>query len=218
MAKKRRKMSAAQKAALAKGRARLFGKRPKSKKRRRPIIKKAARRSVRKIHKKKEVPPMAKRKVIRSTGGSKKARRGGRRRRMIGFAGKASGVMGTIKEGAVGIGGGLLAAFVANKLPVADVRIKALAPLAASIILAATLGKRNKMAAQLATGMFVIGGVSAIRNFFPNVPMLAGEEELLYLPNQSLGNPVQIADDDDDQMAGTVSLAEEPEYLSPANI
>lgn len=214
--KKRRKLSPAQKAALAKGRKKISKKRrsPVAKKRRSAPKRKTAKKTVRKVTKKKGVPPMAKKRKTRKSGGSG-ARRRSRRSRSA-FTGRASGVLNTFKEGAIGIGGGLMAGFLANKLPVADPRIKAFAPIAGAVILAATLGKRNKIAAQLATGMMILGGVSAVRNLFPNVPMLAGEEEVLYLPNYS-GENIPLADDDED-MGGVVDLAAEPEYISPADI
>lgn len=126
-----------------------------------------------------------------------------------------------VKEAGVAIGGGVAAGMLSNKLPIANPQIKALAPAAAGILLASTIGKRNRLVRQVAFGMVTLSGVAFVRQQFPQVPLLAGEEELYYLPEMT-GENVQLGqpyDDEIDDMGGIVSLGQdEMPYLSPASI
>lgn len=225
--KKKRTMSAAQKAALAKGRKALAAKRGGTKKRKtakRKSAPKAARKTAKRKTVKKGNPPMAKkRRKARSGGGFKKrARRAVGRAR--GFFGKASGPLAVVKDAALAVGGGIAAGVIANKLPVADPRIKAAAPIAAGIALAATIGRKNEMAKGFATGMVVLGAVALLKQVAPNVPMLAGEQEMMYVPQYDPallgydGEMVDLGQDDDElaYMGESVELGEE-DYVSPAN-
>lgn len=218
--KKRKVMSAAQKKALAKGRAALKAKRSKTASKRKPA-KKAVRTIARTITKSKGAT-MAKRKARKSTSGSVK----GRARRTItrarGFLGKHSGAVEVVKNSALAVGGGIAAGVLANKLPITDARIKAAAPIAAGILLAATLGKKNQMINGFATGMVVLGGVALLKQLAPNVPMLAGEQEMVYIPNYPDnygGEMLQLGLDEDEDIASmgeNVQLGEE--YFSPADL
>lgn len=222
MAKKKRKMSAAQKAALAKGRAKMAAKRGGRKAKK--SAPKAARKTAKRKTVKKGLPIMAKRrKKARSGGGGfrGKARRAVSRAR--GFFGKSSGPMAVVKDAALAVGGGIAAGVLANKLPVADPRLKAAAPIAAGVALAATLGRKNEMAKGFATGMVVLGAVALLKQLAPNVPMLAGEEEMMYVPQlpyspEMLGEGVQLGYDDDElaTMGEQIELGEE--YVSPASL
>lgn len=224
MVKKKRKMSAAQKAALAKGRAKMAAKRS-GRKAKKSAPKKTARKTVKRKTVKKGIPIMAKkRRKARSGGGGfrGKARRAVSRAR--GFFGKASGPLAVVKDAALAVGGGIAAGVIANKLPVADPRIKAAAPIAAGIALAATLGRKNEMAKGFATGMVVLGAVALLKQVAPNVPMLAGEEEMMYVPQlpgpggYMGGEMVELGEDDGELavMGENVELGEE--YVSPANL
>lgn len=219
-------MSAAQKAALAKGRAKLSAKRrPKRKTAKRKSAPKAARKTAKRKTVKKGLPTMAKkRRKARSGGGFKgKTRRAVSRAR--GFLGKHSGALGVVKDAALAVGGGIAAGVIANKLPVADPRIKAAAPIAAGVALAATLGRKNEMAKGFATGMVVLGAVALLKQIAPNVPMLAGEDEMMYVPQlpyspEMMGEGVQLGYDDDELavMGESVDLGQEEEYVSPASM
>lgn len=224
MAKKKRTMSAAQKAALAKGRAKMAAKRGKRKVKK-SAPKTAARKTAKRRTVKKGLPIMAKRrKKARSGGGGfkGKARRAVSRAR--GFFGKSSGPMSVVKDAALAVGGGIAAGVIANKLPIADPRIKAAAPMLAGIALAATMGRKNDMAKGFATGMVVLGAVALLKQLAPNVPMLAGEEEMMYVPQLNYnpgmmgGEMVDLGQDDGElaYMGENVELGEE--YVSPANL
>jgi len=221
MAKKKRTMSAAQKAALAKGRKALAAKRGG----RQTVKRKSAPTAARKTAKRKTVakgnPIMAKRRKARTGGGLKtRARRAVGRAR--GFFGKSSGPMQVVKDAMLAVGGGIAAGVIANKLPVADPRMKAAAPIAAGIALAATLGRKNDMAKGFATGMIVLGAVALLKQLAPNIPMLAGEQEMMYVPqlpyNPGLyGETVDLGENDDlAYMGENVELGEE--YVSPASL
>jgi hypothetical protein len=186
---KKKKWTRAERDAFAKkmkrARASKGGTKTKTKRRKKTLKKTTVRKAVSKIKrsKRKGVPAMAKRKHHRrSSAGS--AKKSYRRTRKIGGGGMGkAGVMNMVKNAAIAIGGGLIAGAVANKLPIQQPLLKALSPAAAGIILLLTLGKKNAMLQQLATGMVVMGGVAGIRAQFPNVPLLAGEESVMISPD-----------------------------------
>jgi hypothetical protein len=226
MAAKKRKMSAAQKAALAKGRAKLAAKKksvkPKKTTQKRKV--KAKAKSVKRQPKTgTKVAIMAKRrkKTRSSSSFGKKAKRTySRAKRALG---KYSGTMAVVKDAAIAVGGGLAAGVLANKLPISDPRIKAAAPIAAGIALAATLGRKNKMAQGFATGMVVLGAVAMLKQLAPNVPMLAGEEEMMYVPQipyspSMEGEMVNLGQDSGElaYMGENVELGDD--YVSPASM
>lgn len=226
MAKKKRKLTAAQLAGLAKGRKKAAANRKKAKSSSKPKKRKTAtaakpkrrstKKTTRKTVSKKGASSMARKKRRAPVAKKTRSRRRGSSRRFGG--GGMKGIVGTVKEAGVAIGGGIAAGILSNKLPVADPRIKALAPAVAGIIMAATIGRKNKLAAQMALGMITLSGVSFIRQQFPNVPLLAGEEELVYLPDMT-GENIPLGQEYDDDMSGIVNLGQdEMPYVTPASI
>jgi len=86
----------------------------------------------------------------------------------------------------LGVMGAIIAAFVANKLPIKDKRIQAAVPLLAGI--GATVSKlgTNKMLQPVLAGMIIGGGVSMVRQFVPGLATMAGEEDYSeYLPDNA---------------------------------
>lgn len=204
--KKKRTMTAKQKAALAKRRGTTTRKKKAAPK------KKAARKTA-KTSTKKRSAPMAKKKK-----GTVKKRVRSAARRAKGFLGKA-GVGPIIQDAALAVGGGVAAGFLSNKLPIADPRIKAAAPIVGGIGLAMTVGKKNPMVKGVAQGMVILGTVALIKQFAPNVPMLAGEEDDLLLPSD-YDMPMLGYDDfeDDDLMGEPVQIGADDSYYSPADL
>lgn len=194
MAKKKRKWTAAEKQAFARRmkkarKAKSGGGKTSKPKRKKAVRKSTVKKSTRKPAAKKTATrktkktgaTMAKKKAKKSGGGgNSKKRRGGRRGFGKGF--KKANMVGAVKQAAIAIGGGILAGVVANKLPIKDARIKAAAPAVAGMGLLLTMGQKNPIVRDLATGMMVLGGVAAIRAAFPNVPLLAGEDEVVLSP------------------------------------
>lgn len=221
MIKKRKKtMSTAQKKALAKGRAALKAKRSKT------IVKRKKRKAVAPVRSltKTKGTSMAKKKTGRVSAGGvkKKVRRSVSRARN--FLGKGSGAVVILKDAALAVGGGVAAGILANKLPIQDPRLKAAAPIAAGVLLATTIGKKNAMLKGFATGMVVLGGVSLLKQLAPQVPMLAGEQEMMYLPQYPDGygyggEMVDLGLDEEEDLSSmgeNVQLGEE--YYSPADL
>lgn len=130
----------------------------------------------------------------------RRARRGGGG---LGNKFRMGGVVDGAKEAAVAIGGGILAGVVANKLPIQNPLLKTLSPVIAGAAMLGISRGRNKLLAQMGIGMMVLGGVATIKAKFPQVPMLAGEEEYMpqqlgYYPDDDLGveeiaGPMEIA-------------------------
>lgn len=234
--KKKRKMSPAQKAALAKGRKALAAKRKSggtakrktrktatAKRKAAPKRKTAARKTAKRKTVKRSNPTMARKKRKSGGGFRKKARRAAGRAR--GFL-KAAGAKDILMEAGTAVAGGIAAGFIANKLPIADARIKAAMPIVGGMAIAATIGKKNKIARGIGTGMVVLGTVSIIKQFAPNIPMLAGEDELMLIPDYGAlpyaGEMVDLGEDEyDDESIATmgemVDLGEDEPYLSPAS-
>ena len=132
-----------------------------------------------------------------------------------------------VKNAAIAAGGGIAAGMLANKLPIANPKLKAIIPIVAGVALATTIGRKKHMFHELGTGMVVLGVVALVRQLAPTVPMLAGEddgEQLLgFMDDQGQqelsygGEPMQIGDDDEfSSMGENVSIGD-GEYVSAAD-
>jgi len=146
MAKRKRKATPAQLRALAKGRRALAA-------RRRGVVRKVKRRKV----------------SARRYYGSPRSRTVTRivRRQSGKMVGPSVAVM-------LGVGGGVLAGVGANMLPIQDPRVRAIIPAIAGIAMAAFVPNRTVKA--IGVGAATIGGASMVRQFFPQVPVLAGDD------------------------------------------
>ena len=220
--RKRKKASPAQLRALAKGRAVMKRKRSGhkstktiTKKRKaggamatkKRAHKKSAKR--RASHKDSQVIIMNSRKRRRKSSGRMHGKATGR-----GSAGKN-----LIHNGintAAGIGGALAAGFAANKIPVADPKIKAGILTAAGLLLTTFI--KNDMVKAVGLGMSIMGGTALVRQFAPQLPLL-GEEKIQLTDQQvraierELSGAVTDYDSDmegsplgdDDEMEGAVT-------------
>lgn len=221
--KKKRKASPAQLAALARGRKKLAAKKPKSrvKKTSKPKAKKSVQSKIVVIQPQ-EKKTMA-RKKSSTVKTAKKSSSG--RKRVANFAGKAKGMIPVVKEVAMAVAGGVGAGVLANKLPVANPKVKAAIPVVAGLVLAGVLGKKKPLLKEIGAGMAVVGAIGLIKQFMPNVPVLAGED-VIYIPESALpnyaGDPLQIGydEDSDDFMGDMMDLGydDQEEYLSPASL
>lgn len=151
---------------------------------------------------------------------SRKRRRKSTGRRMHGRAtGRGSAGKNLIHNGIntlSGIGGALAAGFAANKIPVADPKIKAGILTAAGLLL--TTFVKNDMVKAVGLGMSIMGGTALVRNFAPQLPLL-GEEKIQLTDQQvraierELSGAVTDYDTDmegsplgdDDEMEGAVT-------------
>lgn len=214
---KKRKASTAQLKALAKGRKKAAANRKKAAPKKKTVTKK------KKVAVKKSVParkekPMATKKR-KSTPETKKRRKSSVR---SGFGGKMKGVMPMVKDVGLAIAGGIGAGVLANKLPVANPKVKAAIPLVAGILLSTVIGKNKPIFREIGTGMAVLGGLALLRQFAPNVPMLAGEEDVVLLPEDYqnyMGEMQQLGFEGGSPLMGEMqSMGEDEEYLSPASL
>jgi hypothetical protein len=217
---RKRKASPAQLRALAKGRAVMKRKRKGKSKtittkrkggatmatKKRAYKKSAKRRT---SHKDSQVIIMNSKKRRKSTG-----------RRMHGRAtGRGSASKNLIHNGintAAGIGGALAAGFAANKLPIANAKLKAGILTAAGLMLTTFI--KNDMVKAVGLGMSIMGGTALVRQFAPQLPLL-GEEKIQLTDQQvraierELSGAVTDYDDgmegnplgDDDEMEGAVT-------------
>ena len=186
-ARRKRKMSAAQRAALAKGRAIMKAKRKTHRRTR-----KGSRRVSRYIPKTLE-PIIIKegtmsgrkrkhhRKARKSYGfeGVRKhhrARRHHRRLRGDFGIGKVD-IMGTAQDVAGLAVGAVGSSFVANMIPIKDAKIKAIVPIALGIGLGMTKFARGRLLKGAAAGAIAVGTLSLVKQFFPTLPLLSGAED-----------------------------------------
>lgn len=210
--KRKRKVSAKTLAALARGRA-------KRKSNLKAAKKKTSKKTVSKPVQQ-ERKTMAKKKKATSEKPRKRSRAKGYAR---GIAGKAKGMIPMVKDVAIAVAGGVGGGVLANKLPIANPKVKAAIPLVAGLAIASILGKKKHIFHEIGTGMAVIGGIALLKQFAPNVPMLAGEDEVVLLPpgyEGCGGDMLQLGyDDDADLMGDMLQLGDESEeYMSPANM
>ena len=110
----------------------------------------------------------------------------------------------TVINGAVAVGGGVLASMASHYIPVTNAKLKALVPVAIGAVLAMLpMTRRNKMLQSAALGAVVVGGMSLVRQLAPNVPLLTGDLYQgtdYFIPSQGeqeafLGYPAQVAGD-----------------------
>jgi hypothetical protein len=110
-----------------------------------------------------------------------------RTRRYHGAGGTRLNVMG-IGTDVVGIGAGAVAgSAVAKLVPIADPRIKAAVPLILGIILSTMKFARSRIMQAVATGSVAVGTISLVKQFLPQIPMLAGAasaEDIIASVNQ----------------------------------
>jgi hypothetical protein len=86
----------------------------------------------------------------------------------------------------LGVAGAIIAAFIANKLPIKDARIKAGLPLVAGIAASMTKFGSQKMLQPVIAGAIIGGGVSLVRQFVPGLATMAGEDDFDY-PDAYMG-------------------------------
>lgn len=202
--KRKRKASPAQLRALAKGRSAMKAKRSGHKTRRENLGMATRKRKHKNASRKSKGSQIV---VMNSTRRKKR-----RNVRMHGSAtGRGSIVKNFTHNGintVVGVGGAIAAGFAANKLPVADPKIKAGIVTALGIVL--TTMVKNEMVKSLGLGMSIMGGTALVRAFAPNLPLM-GEEQIQLTDSQVKAIERQLEGDDDmegiddDDMMGAVT-------------
>lgn len=168
------------------------------------------------------VPVFEKKTKKRRISGMKKIpkrRKFGRKARRIGgLSSKAIHAGDFMKEAGFAIAGAVGGSIIANKLPIANTKVKAAIPIIAGIGLSMV---KSHAAKHIATGMVIAGGLSLLRQMLPNTIMLAGEEilgeEILGIEDQTMGEDdldgeeeIEGYDDldGDDEIEGFVSPAQ----------
>lgn len=215
MAKRKRTMSAKQKAALAKGRAAL--KRFHAGKKRTTRKKVARKHTTKRVHqpiiitegeimagkKRRTSRRKATRKARRMSGVktrtryvTRHAKRRTRRHARLGGIGKLN-VMETVTDVAGLAAGAIGASYVAKMVPVKNAKIQALIPLALGIGLEMTKFGRGKMGKAVAGGAIAVGTLSLVKQFFPTMPLLSGAEDA-----ESVAGAIDALPDEERAMLG----------------
>lgn len=158
--------------------------------RKRPAEKKVKRKKI--TPKRKVVGVMAKKR--RKSNTSRRRRTGGGRvniQKILMMGGAAA-------AGAVGAGA------VANMVPLPDPKMKAALPIVAGIALGMSKMGRQELFAMASVGMVSAGALALVRQFAPNVPLLAGEDETLldYVPAEDEDVALLGYDEDDEDLYG----------------
>ena len=160
-----------------------------------------------KISSKRKGAPVAKK--------GKKSSTAKRRRRRSGFRLGRGQMARVLTDTGLAIGGGITASFVANQLPFKQPVSKALVPI--GVGLATLMFGPRRLPYALPLGMVAIGGLSLVRSQFPQLPLLAGEEEMVVVPrisNRPNGVPVYGGGVEE---IGVEDIGEES-YVTPADM
>lgn len=149
-------------------------------------------RTVRKKTKKKTAPKKravkrTKRKTTKNPNPKKRGRRKmarkrttkKRRRRRRNPGGGKKGITQTLMYGAMSAAGAIGGGFIANMIPLPDPRMKAALPLAMGVGLSMTKFGQQKQFQPMIAGLLTVGTLSLIKQFAPQIPMLAGEEDMI---------------------------------------
>lgn len=133
---------------------------------------------------------------------------------------ESSKIMDTVMSALYGLAAGVGLSIVANKLPIADARVKAALPIAGGFgILAIPQGEGKpdmKAAAAVssaAIGSMIVGGLSMVRALAPTIPMLAGEDDYILLPADSLSGDYKKLSGNYNRISGPGTR-----HLSPASV
>lgn len=192
---------------------------------------------------------VVKRKVVRKKPVKRTIKKSNKRRKPV-MAKKKKSVtkrrrptMGKIQEtlmyGALSAGGAVVVGMMANQIPIKDTRVKAFIPLLIGIGVGMTKIGSQKMLKPMVAGAITVGTLSVIKQFAPQVPMLAGEEEG-YIVEQDmlgydddidmLGEPVDVMGyedeidmlgetaDEEDLYGEPVDVMGENDFITPADI
>lgn len=189
--RKKRTLTKAQRDALAKGRKKLAANRRRS-----SVVTKKKSTTKRKIG----GTPMARKKraTKRTT-----SRRRSYVRTARNFAKKSRAVE-MLTDAGLAVVGGVTSGWLTSKVPIADSRIRSALPIISGIVVAGTLGTKNKIAMKVAQGMVVLGTVSLFKQLAPGVPMLAGDKVIMlpYIPENGMGMKVRLGQERKDKRMG----------------
>jgi len=167
-------------------------------------VKKTAKRTTIK-RKKRSITPMARKKKRTTTK---------RRKRTAIPKSVTSGIM----TGLLSAGGAIGGSVIANQIPIKDPRIKAAIPLVLGIGLGLTKFGKGKMLQPALTGLMTIGTISLIKQFAPNIPMLAGEGEE-YIPYEDRELLGYVDDLDDDELMGiSTDMGADYDYIDDTDM
>lgn len=185
-----KKAWALQKAASRKSKAARKKAKPKKTTRKKTVRKKVVKKTVRKkVTKRKSVPKKVVRKKVvkrkstikrKGPNMAKKKQQKRRKRRN-----PRVNIQKTLMDGALAVAGAVGASAIANMIPGLDPRMKAGIPILGAVILPTMKIVRPDTAKAMSMGMLTIGAVSLVKQFAPQLPLLAGEDDLDYLPTKA---------------------------------
>jgi hypothetical protein len=118
------------------------------------------------------------------------------------------GIMPLLLNAGATLGGAIGGSMLAARIPAPD-KIKPFIPLAAGVALNVTKLGRNQMVRAAGLGLMIAGGLSLIRQFAPQLPMLGAAnetEELLGLPAVS-GEDEELLGLIDEDMSGLPAVS-----------
>lgn len=157
-------------------------------------IKKAVRKTKKRVYKESPKPKKRKGKTVAKK--KKPTKKSSSRRN------PTKGITDKLMEGAAVAGGAIGAGLAANQIPVQDPRMKAAAVMAVGIFLSTMKPMKAKLPQMVAMGITAAGALSLFKQFAPNLPVMAGENDMYYLP-----------DSDESAMLGYYEDTDPDEYL-----
>lgn len=154
----------------------------KAVKRKAPVKKRSVKKTIKKkVYKKKKSVKKTLKKGVKRVAKKKKTAR----RRAPGTA-MQKNLMQLAQTGTLTALGAVAAGFLAANVPIKDPRIKSLLPVAAAVALGATRIGRGKMMKPVINGLVAASALSMIKQFVPDIPVLAADDDLLYIPDEEL--------------------------------
>lgn len=171
--------------------------------RKKPVKRKSVKKTVRKKVK------SIKRKVVRAVAKRKKSykKKAGKAIRRIA---SSKGMQDTLMKGGGVVAGAVGAGVMANYVPIKDPRIKAIMPIVAGLLLSNVKMFKGKMGQAMTLGMVAAGGLAIVKQFAPQVPVLAGEADLVdYLTPEEqeaamLGYYPEDEEDDENYLGASI--------------
>jgi len=97
----------------------------------------------------------------------------------------SQGIVPMLTQGAIGAAGAIGSAFIASKIPGVSPKFKPAIPLALAVALL-MFGKKIPMSKAIAFGCVVSGAMGFVKQFAPNVPLLAGVDSAPELTGEEM--------------------------------
>lgn len=115
-----------------------------------------------------------------------------------------------VTNAAIGLGGAIGAGIASNMLPIPQPAIKAALPLGLGLAVALSPLGKGKGAQAFAMGAMIMGGIALTKNFAPQIPFIAGEDEMIDYVDRENEQARMLGYEDDEGLYEDDELGGEP--------